>query len=161
MLESVALYRGRSKEDGEWELGFYVRLYDHKNHESHRIYPGYAETCCGDYYPDWFEVESETVGQFTGLTDKNDVRIFVGDIIRSDNGKQSAVSVVKCGLYCPTMFYKMLDLLSPKSQHLPAGGFFAKSVDCGEEIILLQSPCVEVIGNIHDNPELLEVIDNA
>lgn len=100
-------------------------------------------------------VDSETVGQFTGLTDKNGKRIFVGDIVKADNGKQSSISVVKFGDYCPEMFYKMLDMLCPGKRHLLAFGFYAESIDKHEEMILFQSPCVEVIGNIHDNPDLL------
>lgn len=98
----------------------------------------------------------ETVGQFTGLTDKNGKKIFTGDIISADNGKQSCVAVVKFGEYYPKMFYKMLQMFSPGKWEVPACGFFAESVDKHEEMILFQSPCVTVIGNIHDNPELLE-----
>lgn len=38
-----------------------VRLYDYEGNVSYRIYPGYAETDCGDFYPDWDEVDPDTV----------------------------------------------------------------------------------------------------
>ena len=102
------------------------------------------------------QVIPETIGQFTGLTDKNGKKIFEGDIVESDNGRQSAIFVIQFGEYYPKMFYKMLDKFTPGKKHLPAVGFYGKSIDKGEEVILFQSQCVTVIGNIHDNPELLE-----
>ena len=148
------LFRGKT-ESGEWVYGFLYCFYDFQR----KVFQILRDrTNC---IPDAVEVIPETVGQFTGLTDKNGKKIFEGDIIRSDNGKQWAVSVVKFGEYVPKMFYRMLEKFSPGRKHLPSVGFYAKTVDKGEELILFQSPCVTVIGNIHDNPELLEVTDNA
>lgn len=141
------LFRGRTKTPGkEWVNGFYAVHSTAPFIGAHNSYGTML----------WFEVDPETVGQFTGLTDKNRKRIFDGDIIKCDNGKQSCVAVVMFGEYYPKMFYKMLDMCSPGKRHMLANGFYAKSVDKGEEMILFQSLCVEVIGNIYDNPELLE-----
>ena len=71
MREHMGLYRGEWTETGDWVKGYYVQLFDDKGNVSHRIYPGYAETDCGDYYPDWYEVDPDTVGECTGLRDKN------------------------------------------------------------------------------------------
>lgn len=133
------LFRGKRLDNGEWVDGFYVCLHDHKGNESHRIYTGYAETDCGDYYPEWFEVDPSTVGQFTGLLDKNGKRIFEGDVVQSDGyGPRSVVKfcledVASCGCCYPSFV---------------GSGF--KAAGC-----YLDS--CKVIGNIHDNPELLEV----
>lgn len=81
MRKNMGLYRGKREDNGEWVEGFYVRLHDSKGHESHRIYSGYAETDCGDYYPDWHEVIPETVGECSGLPDKTGKLIFEGDCI--------------------------------------------------------------------------------
>ena len=90
------------------------------------------------------EVIPETVGQYTGLTDKNGVRIFEGDICRFKryndiyNGK--IVFNVKTASFI--MWYQsIVGAYSEKATHK-----------------MLLSVCndIEVIGNIHDNTELLE-----
>lgn len=148
------LFRGKRIEDGQWVEGHY--------HFANWYLPPSMEIVDRTHYilqighGDADKIDPETVGQYTGLTDKNGKKIFEGDIIKSDNGKQAAVSVIKFGEYYPKMFYKMLDMFDPGRRHLPSCGFYAESIDKHEEMILFQSPCVEIIGNIHDNPDLLD-----
>lgn len=137
------LFRGKQRLAGGWCEGFLVKTGDH-----------FRISTRNDMIS--FGVVPETVGQYTGLKDRNGKRIFEGDIISADNTRQHCVAVVKFGEYYPDMFYKMLQFLTAGKQKLPACGFFAESVDRHEEMILFKSPCVTVIGNIHDNPELLE-----
>lgn len=82
-----------------------------------------------------FPVYTETIGQYTGLTDKNGMKIFEGDILKMNSGKKY-IGIVE---YWEDSFrvvnhkIKYYDFVS-----MAADGFG------------------EVIGNIHDNPELLE-----
>lgn len=82
-------------------------------------------------------VYTDTVGQFTGLTDKNGKRVFEGDIVRNADGYLFSAQYPFAVKFCDGNFCG------------DAGGFVYIS---GEEFRYC-----EVIGNIHDNPELLEV----
>lgn len=124
------LFHGKRKDNGEWVEGYYCAF----NGVSHRIYTGYAETDCGEFYPDYYEVIPETVGQYTELPDKNGKPIFEGNIIRdtetSEVGKicfdtDTARFVIE--------FEKMI-------------------VDFSD----YNNGDVEVIGNIYDSPELIK-----
>lgn len=131
------LFRGICTETGDWVKGHYVRLFDDKGNRFHRIYPGYAESDCGDLYPDWYEVDPETVGQFTGLTDKNGKKIFEGDFVRCIRTMCDEKPMVGHIVYDECCF----SVQENKTPNQPA-------MDLCDDF--------EVIGNIHDNTELLE-----
>ena len=131
------LFRGRCVGEDhiyEWVDGYYVCLRDsYKKRETHRIYTGYAESDCGDFYGDWYEVDPKTVGQFTGLYDKNGERIFEGDILKFSSISQYPVFWDSDYQAFGSRYYKDFDYLT--------------SYDMRK---------IEVVGNIHDNPELME-----
>ena len=134
------LFRGRTVseseylDDGKWIKGSYTCF----NGDEHRIYTGYAETDCGDYYPEWFNVIPETVGQFTGLYDKNGKRIFEGDIVT--------------GLFLHSMPVNGVVAFRDGSFGLLWDRAGAETFTPFTSMCNVQ---YEVIGNIHDNPELL------
>lgn len=78
------LYRAQRRSDRKWVHGFYVRLDDeYRNRTSHRIYSGYAETDCDDFFGDWDEIDPDTLGVLLG-EDGNGNDVYSGDILRSD-----------------------------------------------------------------------------
>ena len=90
--------------------------------------------CNWDILESGYKVIPETVGQFTGLLDKHEVRIFEGDIVMVGNGWNELAIIV---------FYTELSR------------FMAEFEKWGRKGIS-EGTSFEVIGNIHDNPELLE-----
>lgn len=72
------IFRGKRKDNGEWTYGYYCpKPYSHFPCEA-TIFP--SETIDRDWHGE--RVDPSTVGQFTGLTDENGVKIFEGDIVR-------------------------------------------------------------------------------
>ena len=134
------LFRGEWTETGDWVKGFYVCLYDDKGHETHRIYPGYSETDCGDYYPDWYEVDPETVGRFTGLTDNNGKKIFEGDVLDVNLGQLKRRGYV---IYENSGAKFGMQMIGEEKNFSFLGRQMVKMYN------------INVIGNIHDNPEML------
>ena len=128
------LFRGKT-DNGEWVYGHYVYQYG-----AHMIY--LPDGTDREYGFDYHHIIPETVGQFTGLTDKNGKKIFEGDIISTDIKR-------------PYLVVEFRD-----------GCFMFNCNDGGEDYYDIMLPICkeahteyeygEVIGNIHDNPELLK-----
>lgn len=121
----------RAKHDPKYGTGwrYGVPYIDHEN------------DCIMATYGGKSVVIADTVGQFTGLTDKNGVKIFEGDIIRHYeydyyNGKKNKIGIV---YYAGSAF--CVDNGSPEDVEL-----LGCAIDCD----------CEVIGNKYDNPELLD-----
>ena len=116
------LFRGKRTDNGEWITD--------------------SETYIRDGDGIWLSDENlnvvtvipETVGQYTGLTDKNGKRIFEGDIVSLVKHDGLIYKVV----YVPCR-YELVN---------------SKGVNCFV-LDIYKSENIEVIGNIHDNPELL------
>ena len=141
------LFRGKRVDNGEWVEGFYVNVPEHYKQEMSG--KSYIVSINNGLF---MEIVLETVGQFTGLADKNGKKIFEGDIVKYNLWDDKFdYCEVKFGY-----FYAAMDSYNGG----PALGFYladinGKADDIGFFVNLYKF--VEVIGNIHDNPELLEV----
>ena len=130
-------FRGKCVHSDAWAYGSFVDYGEEELPEIHGFDP-YREGV-----DNWREitVERNTLGQFTGLTDKNGREIYEGDVFLDTeyyeptyrkivyrNGQWEAVA--SDGIWCPLL--KDQEPLSDELRH------------------------IEIIGNIHDNPELLK-----
>lgn len=124
------IFRGKRVDNGEWVEGFYVLDPQADEGKESQIYYTNEHPCGCALVP--FAVIPETVGQYTGLTDKNGKKIFEGDILKFEG--QIGV------LFYNEKFSKFMFQVK-------------NSFACYQ----LDYTCdFEVVGNIHDNPELLE-----
>ena len=132
------LFRGKRTDNGKWECGDLLSPNEF-NAIPHIVYIDYLNEY-GDIGEISTPVIPETVGQFTGLVDKNGKRIFEGDIVHCVSKLDSADMVVifECGQFRMVISEKY-------HEYQTNTGYY--DINCFEK---------EVIGNIHDNPELLE-----
>jgi hypothetical protein len=138
----------------EWIEGDLVRDSEGKPHIVDTKYAVYWGGESIFVCEDECEVIPETVGQYTGLTDKNGKKIFEGDYWLDTDGDYLVYVVEfregQFGFVC----YGWKGMLMPYGFDETAGGFgkidFSPMTDFSIDLI-------EIDGNIHDNPEILEV----
>lgn len=134
------LFKAKRKDNGEWVEGYYRADPDLNMHF----------ICGWDYYLSEngleresfeYEIDPDTLCQFTGLTDKNGEKIWENDIVQAwSEGSNAIGKVIRRvdGLY----------IMYPAYQKKEFWGLYPNKNG---------KTTVEVIGNIFDNPELLEV----
>lgn len=127
------LYRGKRKDNGQWVLGYYVCAKINGN-SADIIIPlsGYLNLAKTD---EMIEIIPETLCQCIGFIDDNCKNIFENDVIHC------------YGRECYSGAWEISCTIIAKS-------------NCEETLIPLENAeHVEVLGNIFDNPELLDVVD--
>ena len=124
------LFRAKGKDDGKWVYGWYCRYPFGKWPLKDAIIP--SEEAESGYHR-FVEVDNSTVGQYTGLIDKNGKRIFEGDLL-------------------------VLATSRPHEVKFADGSFYME----GTAIPIRHAKKFTIVGNRWDNPGLLEkVSDNG
>lgn len=124
------LFRGKDPESGEWHYGYYIKRNDGDR----------GALILEDYYLESYEiVKPETIGQYTGIKDKNGTNIFENDILSAH----------------PDELFPNDEIQLIVVWH--DYGWFGK--DSKDKFVSLESKWVnylfEVVGNKFDNPELM------
>jgi len=135
--------RGFSKGANVWVSGYYVKCRGH-----HYILQEWDDSGYDDRWEasDWVEVEEKSVGDSTGLKDKNGKKIFEGDIVKKHDpqfpGYDEATGQI---IYCSERMGFRIDLISGDdwSFYYPDGSNWSASQ-------------LKIIGNIFEYPELLK-----
>lgn len=143
------LFKGKRKDNGEWVEGYYCKISETtyafaEDYEKHPI--PVHHYILQESMTDWglpnkfwqYEIDPETLCQYTGLKDKNGNRIWENDVVKDDN---------KLLLGAVIWFQNGYDYV----------GWFLDEVSLIEPMMMSEqmwNDC-EVLGNIFDNPELL------
>lgn len=151
------LFKAKRKDNGEWVEGYYIY------HIKRTICPfgdsvkpeDEQHVIMQDGFSDWnmprdtvvYEIDPDTLCQFTGLTDKNGKKIWENDIVECNKRKE------ECGLYKVVWRKEYADFgVVPISN--TCIGQYPIGFSCGKT---LHGSDYKSIGNIFDNADLLEV----
>ena len=139
MMKREIFFRGKRTDNGEWVSSGNLITFNDEGDGKQFFIPQMNEkcTCTHDEQDNiisfdsgmFYKVDPDTVGQFTGLTDKNGKKIFDGDILKAIAGNPVGEPIVAKVVPNLNDYELMWDI-----EH---------------------SYELEIIGNIHDNPELL------
>lgn len=142
------LYKAKRLDNGEWVQGYYVKGLNMYDKEAYLIFEPTTIFYSSGETDGWSEVDPSTICQCTGLKDKNGKLIWENDILHNGN-----YFVVKWNESC-----SRFDIVLNKFHNIPIGKWEPMICDWKTNDFKEYRKAVdyEVIGNVFDNPELLE-----
>lgn len=143
-MDNKYLYRAKRLDNGEWIDGYYVKGMNMYDKEVHLIFEPTTIFYSSGETGGFVEVDYSTICQCTGLKDKNGKLIWENDIC---DRKEKYLEIIKYNKGDWTLDYSY-------SKGKESGYCY-----CNLGFYALEQEYVEVIGNIFDNPELLESED--
>ena len=146
-MEDRYLFKAKRVDDGEWVEGQYVKGLDMYGKEVHLIFEPITIFYSSGETDGWSEIDQTTICQCTGLKDKNGNLIWENDVVKA---------TVRQNSLCQSSSYSDFYQISYQEKYCY---FYLKKKNNnllfdGNWSYYLKS--IEVIGNIFDNPELLE-----
>ena len=159
-------YRGKRVDNGEWVSGYYFvtpltdEATNSKPEDGWYFLTGRQRHCISRNHC-VYEVDPGTVGQYTGLEDKNGKEIYKDDILSYKrivytNCSKTKIEEIKDEVFIEIITYNpMASVVKPHSPNVKCFGW---DTELNNGLMLdITSGEVEIISNLHDNPELPEV----
>ena len=127
------LFKAKRLDNGEWVQGYYVKGLDMYDKEVHLMFEPNTMFYSSGETDGWYKVVPSTICQCTGLKDKNGKLIWENDIVKINNSKVNVL-----------ITFRDFEIICT----IPSEKYYKYRLEYDTEY--------EVVGNIFDNPELLE-----